>query len=206
MDCKRSVGVVLFHEFELLDVFGPLEMHGLLPKHFEIHLIAENRGQVQSAQGSKSVAEKAFTDEDQYNILLVPGGRGTRSQVKNSVLLDWLKRQSTSAEYVTSVCTGSVLLARAGLLDNIRATTNKMAFEWVSAQGPSVIWEKQARWVEDGKFFTSSGVSAGMDMLLALIAKLYGQKIAEQVATWAAYEWHQHSTWDPFAKLHGLVH
>ncbi|MDH3693617.1 MAG: DJ-1/PfpI family protein [Gammaproteobacteria bacterium] len=205
MDSKRSIGVVLFHEFELLDVFGPLELYGLLPEHFVIHLIAEKLAHIQSTQGPKSVAEKSFADDDQYDILLVPGGRGTRIQINNPVLLDWLKHQSANAEYVTSVCTGSALLAKAGLLDKIHATTNKMAFEWVSAQGPNVICEKKARWVEDGRFFTSSGVSAGMDMFLTLIAKTQGQEIAEQVATWAEYEWHQDPKWDPFAKIHGLV-
>ena len=113
--------------------------------------------------------------------------------------------QSANAEYVTSVCTGSALLAKAGILDGIRATTNKMAFEWASAQSSKVIWEKQARWVEDGKFFTSSGVSAGMDMSLAVIAKLLGHEVAEQAATWAEYDWHRDAGWDPFAKVHGLV-
>lgn len=103
------------------------------------------------------------------------------------------------------MCTGSALLARAGLLDGVRATTNKIAFEWVAAQGPDVIWKKQARWVEDGKFFTSSGVSAGIDMSLALIQKLLGEKSAEQIAIWAEYEWHRDATWEPFAKVHGLV-
>ncbi len=186
-------------------MFGPLEMYGLLPEHFEIQLVAEKRGQIQSAQGPRSVAEKVFADNHQYNILLVPGGRGTRKQINDPVLLDWLKLQSVNAEIVTSVCTGSALLAKAGLLDEHHATTNKLAFEWVSTQGPNVVWEKQARWVEDDRFFTSSGVSAGMDMSLAVIAKIQGQKIAEQVATWAEYEWHQDSTWDPFAKIHGVV-
>ena len=202
---KRSIGVVLFHEFELLDVFGPLEMYGMVADSFELCIVAEEGGEVASRQGPKSVVEHVFADGHQYDVLLVPGGRGTRREVDNGVMLDWLRAQSRNAEYVTSVCTGSALLAKAGILNGIRATTNKMAFEWATSQSAEVIWEKQARWVEDGRFLTSSGVSAGIDMSLALIGKLSGQEIAEQVAIRAEYEWHRDARWDPFAAVHGLV-
>ena len=201
----RSIAVVLFHEFELLDVFGPLEMFGMAPDSFEICMVAERAGEVASRQGPKSVVEHEFSDGRQYDILLVPGGKGTRKEVDNLPLLEWLRNQSSGAEYVTSVCTGSAILARAGVLDGVRATTNKRAFAWATSQGDKVNWQKEARWVEDGKFFTSSGVSAGMDMSLALIAKVLGQETAEQVATWTEYEWHRDAGWDPFAKVHGLV-
>lgn len=205
MKSAQSIGVVLFHEFELLDVFGPLEMYGMAPESFEICMVAERGGEVASRQGPKSVVEHEFSGGRQYDILLVPGGRGTRKEIGNSTLLEWIRDQSTGAEYVTSVCTGSALLAKAGVLDGIRATTNKRAFAWATSQSDKVKWEKEARWVEDGKFFTSSGVSAGMDMSLAVIGKLLGQETAEQVATWTEYEWHKNSRWDPFAKIHGLV-
>ena len=201
----RSIGVVLFNEFELLDVFGPLEMYGMAPENFEIHMVAERGGDVASKQGPRSVVEHEFGDGRQFDILLVPGGRGTRTEVENSNLLEWLRVQSLNAEYVTSVCTGSALLAKAGLLDGIRATTNKRAFAWATSQSDKVIWEKEARWVEDEKFFTSSGVSAGMDMSLAVIGKILGNETAEQIATWTEYEWHSDAGWDPFARIHGLV-
>lgn len=201
----RSLGVLLFPEFELLDVFGPLEMYGILSEQFEIHLVGETRGAIASRQGPKSLIEREFSEAYQYDILLVPGGKGTRTAIHNKALLDWLRQQSTEAEYVTAVCTGSALLAKAGLLDHRRATTNKLAFNWVTTQGEQVMWQKKARWVEDGKFFTSAGVSAGIDMSLALIAKMLGAKTAEQTATWAEYDWHQDPNWDPFAEIHGLV-
>ncbi len=201
----RSIGVVLFEEFELLDVFGPLEMYGMAPESFEIHMVAESGGDVASAQGPKSVVEHEFGEERQYEVLLVPGGGGTRAEIGNPRLLEWLRTQSMGAEYVTSVCTGSALLARAGVLDGVRATTNKQAFAWATSQGDKVKWEKEARWVEDGKFFTSSGVSAGMDMSLAVISRILGQETAEQIAIWAEYEWHSEAGWDPFAKIYGLV-
>ena len=205
MKSVRSIAVVLFDEFELLDVFGPLEMFGMVPDSFEICMVAERTGEVASRQGPKSVVEHGFSEGRQYDIVLVPGGKGTRTEVDNQALLEWLRKQSSGAEYVTSVCTGSAILGRAGVLDGIRATTNKRAFTWATAQGDKVNWQKEARWVEDGKFFTSSGVSAGMDMSLALIARLLGQATAEDVATWTEYEWHRDAGWDPFAKVYGLV-
>ncbi len=201
----RSIGVVLFKDFELLDVFGPLQIYGMVPESFELHMVAERVGEVASRQGPKSVAELQFGEEPQFDILLVPGGRGTRTEVGNLVLLEWLRIQSLNAEYVTSVCTGSALLAKAGLLDGLRATTNKRAFEWATSQSDRVSWEKKARWVEDGKFFTSSGVSAGMDMTLAVLEKILGKESALQVATWMEYEWHSDDGWDPFAEIHNLV-
>jgi transcriptional regulator GlxA family with amidase domain len=205
MKPRLSIAVVLFQDFELLDVFGPLEMFGLLHQNFELCLVAEDGDTVASRQGPRSVVDQVFADDRQYDILLVPGGNGTRREVDNPVLLDWLKQQSPGAQYVTSVCTGSALLAKSGLLDGLRATTNKAAFEWVASQGDKVHWQKQARWVEHGKYFTSSGVSAGIDMSLALIARLLGQETADQVATWAEYEWHRDPEQDPFAKIYGLV-
>lgn len=205
MTSRLSLAVVLFEGFELLDVFGPLEMFGSLPEQFEIFLVAETGDIVASSQGPKSLIDYRFEVCPTFDILLVPGGRGTRREVDNPVLLDWLRSQAQTAQYITSVCTGSALLARAGLLDGRRATTNKAAFEWVASQGERVDWQKQARWVEDDHFFTSSGVSAGIDMSLALIARLSGQETAEQVATWAEYEWHRDPGWDPFAQCYGLL-
>ena len=99
-----------------------------------------------------------------------------------------------------SVCSGSAILAKAGLLDGRRATSNKQFFSLATAQSEKVKWIEKARWVEDGKMATSSGVSAGIDMALAVIARLYGQERAEQIAASTEYEWHQDAAWDPFVK------
>ena len=200
-----SIGVVLFENFELLDVFGPLEMFGMYPDTFSIQIIGEKNSSVASAQGPKSVLDNHFSADIQFDILLIPGGMGTRVEVDNPVLLAWLQQQAKSAQFVTSVCTGSALLAKAGLLDGRRATGNKLNFAFVESQGPAVEWQKQARWVEDGKFFTSSGVSAGIDMSLGLIKKVIDEEAADQAAIWAEYEWHKDASWDPFARIHGLV-
>lgn len=198
----RTIGIVLFPRFELLDVFGPAEMFGRLSEHFRLVMIGESAGRIASNQGAAAHADVAFADCPPLDLLLVPGGMGTRDEVRNPVLVAFLKEQAARAEWVLSVCTGAALLACAGLLDGKRATTNKRAFEWVVTTGPEVQWVKQARWIEDGKFFTSAGVSAGMDMALAVIAKLCGSAVAEQAAVETEYDWHRDADWDPFAALY----
>ena len=204
MTRKRTIGVVLFEDFELLDVFGPLEMFGMASEHFEIRLISETSGVVASRQGPKSVIDDQLSEAPALDVLLVPGGTGTRREVDNPVLLDWLKERSEQAELVISVCTGSALLAKAGVLDGLRATSNKLAFAWASSQSEKVQWQQQARWVEDGKVFSSSGVSAGIDMSLAVIAKLVNQQTAEQAANFAEYSWQRDANCDPFASVVGV--
>jgi len=203
---QRTLGVVLFEGFELLDVFGPCEAYGIhdLGGAFRLTTVAAEAGAVASAQGPSALAEFAFDNCPPLDLLLVPGGIGTRREVENAALIAWLRARAARAELVTSVCTGAALLARAGLLDGLRATTNKRAFAWVVSQGPQVHWIKQARWVEDGKFATSSGVSAGIDMALAIIARLVSPDAADKAAIAMEYEWHRDAAWDPFAKIHGL--
>jgi transcriptional regulator GlxA family with amidase domain len=197
----RRIGVVLFQGFELLDVFGPLEMYGLLPDLFRITLVGPQAGGVTSAQGPSAVAESAYEDAPSPDLVLVPGGVGSRELVKDRPFLDWLRAWSARSEFVTSVCTGSGVLAAAGLLDGFRATTNKMVFSFATSQSDRVTWVRQARWVEDRNRWTSSGISAGIDMALALIAHLHGEDVAVNVANEAEYEWHRDASWDPFAHL-----
>jgi len=202
---ERTLGVVLFPGFELLDVFGPLEAFGNLPGVIEVKTIAAQAGPVVSAQGPRAVADHGFKDAPQLDMLLIPGGIGTRDAIDDRVLLDWLAARSQSAEIVMSVCTGSALLARAGVLDGQRATTNKAFFQWVADQGPKVEWVRQARWVDAGKFVTSSGVSAGIDMALAVVTRLAGRDLAENLARMMEYQWHTDADDDPFAKVWGLA-
>ena len=126
-------------------------------------------------------------------------GAGTRKEIHNPNLPGWLRTRSEECDFVASVCTGSALLAVAGVLDGRRATTNKRVFDWVASCGDRVEWQRRARWVEDGKFFTSSGVSAGMDMALALIEKIRGREAADEAALRAEFEWNRDSARDPFA-------
>ncbi|WP_171133292.1 MULTISPECIES: DJ-1/PfpI family protein [unclassified Ruegeria] len=201
----RRIGALIFPGFELLDLYGPMEMFGLLPNAFSLDIIAERAGPVESNQKLKGFAETPLDEAPHYDVLFVPGGAGTRREIANSRLLDWIAARSERAEFTLSVCTGSALLAKAGVLDRRRATTNKATFSWVKEQGPHVDWVAQARWVEDGTFLTSSGVSAGMDMALGAIALMCGQAAAEDVAKWCEYSWHSDKSHDPFAQIHGLT-
>ncbi len=201
----KKIGALVFPGFELLDLFGPLEMFGMAKDFFQIDIIAEAHGPVASNAGPVVMADTGFDSPAGYDLLLVPGGMGTRVEIANDRLLEWLKKSEGAADIVMSVCTGSALLAKAGLLAGRRATSNKMAFDWVCSVGPGVDWVAEARWVEDGKIFTSSGVSAGMDMSLAVIARLHGVEVARKIAIAAEYEWQEEADRDPFARLHGLV-
>lgn len=198
---QKTVGVLLFPEFELLDVFGPLEAFGHAKDWFRIVMVAERPGPVTSSQGPRAVADHGFDDCPPLDILLVPGGMGTRREVGNAALVDWIARQARGAETTTSVCTGAALLAKAGVLDGRRATSNKRAFAWVAEQGPRVDWVRQARWVDDGNVVTSSGVSAGIDMTLHLIGRIAGPTVRDDIATRMEYEWHADPAHDPFAKV-----
>jgi transcriptional regulator GlxA family with amidase domain len=196
----RTLGAVLYPQFELLDLYGPLEMLGSLGQHLRIVTVAEQAGPVTSAQGPATVAEHGFAGAPKLDLLLVPGGVGTFPQLANEAILDFLRTRAREAEVVMSVCTGSALLAKAGLLDGRRATSNKQFFDLARQQGPKVEWVPEARWVEDGPMVTASGVSAGTDMALAVVARLFGRGVAEQVAALTEYEWQSDPARDPFAK------
>jgi putative intracellular protease/amidase len=170
------VGAVLFEGFELLDFFGPLEMFGLLDGRAKITVVAERTGVVKSTGGPCGFAEAMMADAGGFDVLLIPGGIGTRRKFAEPAFVAELKRLAEASQLVATVCTGSFLLASTGLLDGRRATSNKMVFQQAAIYGPKVDWIAKARWVEDGKYFTSSGISVGMDMTLAVIAKLFGRE------------------------------
>jgi putative intracellular protease/amidase len=199
------VTVVLFDGFELLDVFGPIELFSFLPDDFAITLIGPQAGPVRSSQGTEVIAHYAYGDAPAPDIVMVPGGMGTRILVGDEPFLTWLGGWSQGAQLVTSVCTGSAVLAAAGLLDGYRATSNKRAFAWATQHGTDVEWIAKARWVEDRDRWTSSGVAAGIDMTAALIASLAGPEAAASAASRAEIELHGDPDWDPFAAENGLA-
>ncbi|HNX04131.1 MAG TPA: DJ-1/PfpI family protein [Opitutales bacterium] len=196
------VGAVVFDGFELLDLYGPMEMFGMLGETeggVEITILSTRAGPVKSAAGPSGMADAAMDDCGGFDILLVPGGIGTRLLMRDAGFLARLRRLAEASTIVATVCTGSMLLAATGLLDGRRATSNKLLFKQVKKSAPNVEWVPRARWVEDGKFVTSSGVSAGTDMALALIAKLRDRKCALRVARRAEYLWNDDPASDPFA-------
>lgn len=202
---KPLIGTVIFEGYELLDTYGPLELFLMNQKLFDSVVLATEAGEVRSNQGPKGVADQRLSTCQKVDILLVPGGFGTRKAVSDDTFLGEIARLAESAKYVCSVCTGAAILARAGVLDERKATTNKAAWAWATSQGEHVNWIPQARWVEDGKYFTSSGVSAGMDMALGLIKEIYDEEQSLEIAKYAEYEWHRDRDVDPFAKVHGLI-
>ena len=201
----RSIGMLVYPNFELLDLFGPAEMFGWLSEEFELTLVGVARGPVRSNTGVSAVADIAFGERAAFDLLLVPGGWGRSIPVDTDALVPWFTEAAEASERVLTVCTGSALLALTGALDGLSTTTNKALFQWIAGKRPEVRWQAEARWVRDGRFYTSSGVSAGMDMALAVIADLLGQEKAETVAKGCEYEWQRDPARDPFARLHGLA-
>lgn len=204
-DTTHRVAVVLFDGFELLDVFGPVELLSRLPQEYPITYVAPDIGPVRSSQGAEVIATGRLDDAESADIALVPGGMGTRRLVDDPAFLDRLAARAGSVPLVSSVCTGSAVLAAAGLLEGYRATSNKRSFVWASGHGTDVTWVPQARWVEDRDRWTSSGVAAGMDMTAALIGHLSGAEVAAEAAAGIELEIHTDPTWDPFAASNGLV-
>lgn len=196
---SQQVAVVLFDGFELLDACGPMELFGALADQFAIAVVGPTTAPVRSTQGPRLCVDTTYADAPVADIVLVPGGRGTRKLVDDRDFLAWLRTWASAATLVSSVCTGSALLGAAGLLDGYRATSNKRALAWVMEQAPQVHWEARARWVEDRDRWTSSGIAAGLDMTVALVASLCGDETATELARTLELEPNRDPTRDPFA-------
>lgn len=194
-----TVGIVLYPDFEVLDVYGPLEMWAYLT-NYQIVLIAEEAGPIMSAQGTSTVATHSFDNAPEIDILMIPGGQGSRRELNNPRMIEFIEQAHEQSTYTTSVCTGSALLAKAGVLNGHRATSNKRFFFLSEQQSKEVEWVDDARWVESGNVFTSSGVSAGTDMALGLVARTHGIEWARGLASSVEYIWHEQADDDPFAQ------
>lgn len=156
-------------------------------------------GPVKSRQGFEVLTE-SVKEADLTGILLVPGGQGTRTMTDDPEFIESLKKLAEQSEYCLTVCTGSELLAKTGLLNGRKATSNKIAFKWVRLGNEEVHWVSRARWVSDGKYYTSSGVSAGIDMTLGFLADRYGADAARKIADSIEYIWNSDPEEDRFAK------
>jgi len=193
-----EIAVLLFDDFETLDVFGPVEIFGRLIELYVIKFYSINGGQIKNRHGVSVLTETMKKISHDLEIFLIPGGPGTRKEVDNKLLIDKIKEISNFSKYVLTVCTGSALLARTGLLDNKNATSNKRAFKWVTTNGANVLWNKKARWTVNGKFYTSSGVSAGMDMALGFLSDRHGITFARKVAFEIEFNWTEDKNNDTF--------
>ncbi len=189
--------VILFNGFETLDAFGPVEVIGRLERFYQLGYYSEKGGVVRSSQGVE-VKTLPFSDIENDGILLIPGGFGARAEVDNAEFIERIKTLAENSRFVLTVCTGSALLAKTGLLKNRRATSNKISFEWAASQDPEVQWVRRARWMQDGKYYTSSGISAGIDMALGFVSDMVGPEAAEKVAGHIEYIWNRDKDNDPF--------
>jgi transcriptional regulator GlxA family with amidase domain len=212
-----QIGILVFDDFEPLDVWGFVEAFSIArfigtgypdsnPRPFAISLIttatrseAERTtpAPVRSYNGPR-VAPDLFRDETlarDIDLLMVPGGRGLRpllaDEAAREALYAWLREMDDRVQIVSSVCTGAAVLAGAGLLDGKPATTNHASFAWATGFGPRVLWDNVSRWVDAGRYVTSAGVSAGIDMAFYLVARLAGRAVAEAAARAAEYDWHR---------------
>ena len=201
----KSLAIFIFPGIQTLDLFGPIEMLGAFPDHMQLTLVAETAAPVTTRHGQRIVPDATSHDGTAYDMLLIPGGVSAIDAGHRAPVIDWLSSTVQTADTVMTVCTGSILLAMTGALDGVRATTNKQDFRGTIHHGPNVDWVPKARWVKDGKFYTSSGVSAGIDMSLGVIADLITPDAAEEQAIGTEYEWHRNASWDPFAERCGLV-
>ncbi|TQO56347.1 DJ-1/PfpI family protein [Paraclostridium bifermentans] len=191
-----EVNVLLFDKFETLDAFGPVEVLSQI-KDFKINYISKDGAVVHSYQGFKVITEDVKSI-DKNGILIIPGGIGVRDLVNDTDFLNMLKHLAEDSQFCLSICTGSALLAKCGVLNNIKATSNKKALEWVKQTNENVIWIDKARWVVDGKFYTSSGVSAGMDMALGFVSDQFGKDKAYEISEFIEYIWNEDKSKDIF--------
>lgn len=193
-----NINVILFPDFETLDVFGPVEVFGKV-ENYTIEYYSQQGGSI-SNKDRLNIETQKIDNIKINDVLFIPGGSGTRNEVDNIELLSSIKVLAEKSRYVLTVCTGSALLARTGLLDGKKATSNKRAFDWVKSNSDKVNWIQQARWIVDGKYYTSSGVSAGIDMALGFISDLQGKDIAEAIAFRIEYNWQSDKEHDDFWK------
>jgi putative intracellular protease/amidase len=198
----KNVITILFPHFETLDVFGPAEILGRLRDHFNLQFVSQTGGVITSTQNVPVVTETVAGVSGSGHILMIPGGLGAASLLKDDQFINDLKSLATRAEYILTVCTGSILFSKTGLLNGKKATANKRLFSWAIQESPEVCWIKKARWVTDGNLYTSSGVSAGMDMTFGFIADLLGHEVAKQISIEIEYDWKEDAGWDPFADLY----
>jgi len=212
-------GYILFPGVQALDVFGPLDALNLLQGTHYMNLsliaktldpVATNRlawspNAVNSTFGEEFVPTHTFETAPDLDVLIVPGGLGTRapSPILDSTLA-FIKERFPTVQYFLTICTGAGLAARAGVLDGKYATTNKRAWASTTALGPNVKWVPHARWVTDGNVWSSSGVSAGIDQMLAFIGLIYGNNTADMISNGMEYVRHTYSLDDPFAGLYNL--
>jgi len=180
----KNIGILIFNQAEELDFVGPFEVFGmtakLRPNSLQPFTVQQEGKEVKAVNGLRVIPDYSFQDCPKLDIILIPGGIGSRNEMKNSQTLNFVKRAAESCDLLLSVCTGALILAAAGILDDKRATTHLEALNELKAF-PKVTVDHQ-RYIRDGKVITSAGVSAGIDMALYVIKELYGSTLCTDVA------------------------
>jgi len=195
-----TVGILVFDDVELLDFAGPYEVFTTAAHLFEedgtsseplfaVSTIAMGGVPVRSRAGLRFSADHDFSSHPALDLLIVPGGRGTQTLPEPQVVTNWIAAVAARSRITASVCTGAYLLAEAGLLDGLSATTHWEDVGDLGARWPSVTVVEGVRWVDQGAVVTAAGISAGIDMSLHLVERLAGRDLAERTARLMEYEW-----------------
>ena len=188
----RTVGILIFDDVEVLDFCGPFEVFSVTgmddEKPFRVFTLAAS-SPVTAKNGLSVNPTYSLEDAPRMDILLVPGGWGTRRLLDNEEILHWIRKQHCETELTVSVCTGSLLLAKAGLLDEVEATTHHAAFDLFQRVAPRTKLREDLRVVDNGRIITSGGISAGIDMAFHVVARLLGDDVASETARYMEYDW-----------------
>jgi transcriptional regulator GlxA family with amidase domain len=194
---RKRVGILVFPNVEVLDFCGPYEVFSVTRLHeerrreesspFEVLLLAESADRVVATGGLRVIPDATLETCPPLDILVVPGGWGTRKEISNQRVLMWIAERAKEVETLTSVCTGAMLLGQAGLLDGRRATTHWRALDWMRQSFPAVTVEDKFHVVEDGQVLTSAGISAGIDMALLVVARYFGDAVGRATARHMEY-------------------
>ncbi len=186
-----TIGIVLFDDVEELDAIGPWEVFtsaAMLRDDVSVVTLAQSRDPVRCAKGLRIQPDHTIADAPELDVLLVPGGQGTRREVDNPALIEWLRRVAPSCSWVTSVCTGALLLCEAGLCQGRRVPTHWGFIEPLRKRYPDVIVLERRRYVRDGRLVTAAGISAGIDMALWLVGQLWDVESARQTQRMMEYD------------------
>ncbi|WP_209121228.1 DJ-1/PfpI family protein [Alkalihalobacillus sp. BA299] len=192
---QRTVGILLFNDVEVLDFAGPFEVFSIatIPKSndkpFIVKTISENGELVTARNGLNVKPDFSFANHPSLDIVIIPGGYGAEKiEINNPNVIEWIKKQQTKVEFMTSVCTGALLLAKAGILDGRRATTHWMDIDRLEQEFPDVSVQRGVKFVDEGSLITSGGISAGINMSFHLISRLLGKEVAIETARRMEYE------------------
>jgi transcriptional regulator GlxA family with amidase domain len=186
-----TIGIVLFEDVEELDAIGPWEVFtsaAMLRDDVKVVTLAQSPERVRCAKGLRIQPDHTLADAPALDVLLVPGGQGTRREVDNPVLIDWLRRVAPSCSWVTSVCTGALLLCEAGLCQGRRVTTHWGFIEQLRKRYPDTEVIERRRYVRDDRLVTAAGISAGIDMALWLVGQLWDVESARQTQRMMEYD------------------